>query len=418
MKLARLALLASTLAFVACAPAGEDADDETEDFSPESDDAPGAAEPQGSVASSLASGVRIETHFTNPRKPNTPPAPDAAPDQDMAILDDLVRMIDDTPAGESIDIAVHSITVNKVQRAILRAVGNRVKVRVVHNGEDWKSEDETPKALAKALGDRHRWCGNVTSGGEVGGCISNAKSSIMHSKLALFSKTKDGTGKLQSWVSWFGSANLTYATGAKSFNNTVTVYGDRTLYEQFEKGYFVKLWNQTHAPGNDFLEGDEKRGTFASAASSTTVFASPNQNADVVLGRLAAIEPGKDCRIRTSQSMIFDSRSEVVDRLIALKKDGCKVWVGGNHVHDAQLAKLKRAGIPVHKTKTHDKLVLVNARYNGSTQPRKIAFTGSHNLTQSANSTNDELFVKIEDGKTYDALLGHFNASYNFGPKL
>ena len=49
----------------------------------------------------------------------------------------------------------------------------------------------------------------------------------MHSKLFLFSRTKDATGVLRDNVSWFGSANLTYATGANSYNNTVTVYGDK-----------------------------------------------------------------------------------------------------------------------------------------------------------------------------------------------
>jgi hypothetical protein len=44
------------------------------------------------------------------------------------------------------------------------------------------------------------------------------------------------------------------------------------------------------------------------------------------------------------------------------------------------------------------------ANVPGSTATRRIVFTGSHNLSHSANYLDDELFVKLEDDTTYAAF--------------
>src|SRR4051794_23309920 len=53
----------------------------------------------------------VEANFT------TPPAEPS----DTTILDEVVRLIDATPAGETIQMAIYSITANYVYRAIARA---------------------------------------------------------------------------------------------------------------------------------------------------------------------------------------------------------------------------------------------------------------------------------------------------------
>lgn len=60
---------------------------------------------------------------------------------------------------------------------------------------------------------------------------------------------------LRSNVVWFGSANMTYATGAQTFNNTITIYGDVDLFNQFNT-YFGQLFNQNHYSGNNFYDAD------------------------------------------------------------------------------------------------------------------------------------------------------------------
>lgn len=353
--------------------------------------------------SALSANVRVESHFTDGLRPT----------RDETILNDLIRLIDKTPEGAEIRIAIHSITANPVQRALQRAEKNNVKVFVVHNGEDFDSGDATPKALAEALGASHRWCGGVPKGGKGGGCISSDPSSLMHSKLALFSKTEDETGRMRSDVVWFGSANLTWKTGANTYNNTVTVYGDDTLYTRFKNRYWKHLWEQDHFPRNDFFDAQSGRGYFKSSASGVTVFASPEQDGDLWMRQLDRIEPDEDCEIRVAHAMIHDSRMNVVRKLASLKGDGCRVKVTGNGIQDQALAALKKAKIPVHVNETHDKLMLVDAKFDG--KRRKIVFTGSHNLTKSANDTNDELLVKVANPAIYPAYVAHFEQEFDQG---
>lgn len=368
----------------ACAPDGEEEEVESDD-------------------SALSATVRTETHFTDAN---------VAP-RDETILDHLVRLIEDTDKGESIDIAIHSITANPVAAAIIKAHRKGVKVRVVHNGEDADSGDDSPKKVKQALGAAHRWCGNVASGGKGGGCISSHDSSLMHSKLVLFSKTKDSTGAPRANVVWFGSANMTWATGAKSYNNTTTVYGDENLYERFRSKYFERLWRGDPLPRNDFFDQDSGRGFLTSRASGITVFASPEQDSDLVLARLKRVQPDDKCEIDIAQAMIHDSRMEVVNEVVRLKKDGCKVRVTANHVQDKAKAAIKAAKIPFRTNRTHDKVFLVNAKFGDKRQ--KLVFTGSHNWTQSANSINDELLVKIANPKVYDAFLVQLDKEFKAG---
>lgn len=398
MRFFTLALCASLL--TACAGTdGADLDDEISEESPEPEEDEESAD---TVTSALSSGVRFETHFTKAKDEN-------GGESDMEILNHVVRLIDATPEGESIDAAIHSISVPKVIEALARAKKERkVKVRVVHDGHNREQ-----KELAELLGASHRFCGQ----GDVAGCISNAKSSIMHTKLFLFSKTKDETNAMRSNVTWFGSANMTFKTGANTFNNTVTVYGDKSLYTKMENGYFDRLWNETHFRRNDF------QGVFDSKDSKTIVFASPSQDTDIIRARLRQIHPGRGCRIRVAQSMMFDSRTNLIDELDRLKDGGCKVWVVGNTVQPEAKAALKKARIPSHTAETHDKNILVFAKFGcgndcNDAKRKKIVFTGSHNWTKSANETNDELFVRIDNPRVYDAFVRHFNRAYNGSPKL
>lgn len=48
---------------------------------------------------------------------------------------------------------------------------------------------------------------------------------------------------------------------------------------------------------------------------------------------------------------------------------------------------------------------------------KKIVFTGSHNLTSSANDLNDELCVKIENPVVYDQFVDHFETEFKNGKK-
>jgi PLD-like domain len=383
-------LLGVVLAAAACGGAPED-EESTDD-----------------TAAALDANVHVETQLAEPRKNGV----------DHHILGRIAQMIRQAPPRSSIRIALFSIDDQEVFDALVALVDPKqhrdVALRVVQNGE--ARDKPMAKALAKALGDAHRFCG----GGQRGACISKADSSIMHSKLFLFSRTRDENDQPRSHVTWFGSANMTRQTGAATWNNAVAVYGDAKLYDALGEGYFERLWRQDDGDtkNDDFYDADRGRGYFVSAASGTVVHASPSAT-DLVAARLANVTPGDGCAVMVSQNMIHDSRPQVIAQLVRLASDprGCKVRVLVNH-HDGSVGALQRAGATVRFSPTHDKLFLVDARWDGSKSRRQLVFTGSHNWTASANTTNDELLVRLQNPAVYGPFVKYFERQWDASDRL
>ena len=368
--------------------------------------APPEGPPSRVVAVSDVGTVRLEAHFTDLRGGAT---------QDMAILDHLIHLVDGAPSGAIIRAAIHNISANVVQAAFQRAKDRGVTVYVVHSGHRYPGSpgddaDTSPEDLQRYLdggaGTRFRWCtaGGTLSGNGYDGCISRDPSALMHSKLVLISRTKDAGGTVRDNVVWLGSANLTYATGANSYNNTVTVYGDKTFYDGFVGEYWTKLWNKTGFTNNDYYDSSSGRGYFGGSVANLQVYASPEQGTDLVYNRLAYIDPDTACAVRVAEAMWTSGRKNVAELLVAKKRQGCWVSVAVGSIDAEVLAVLRNAGIAVRKIDTHDKFILVKGRYAGSADVRRLVFTGSHNLSHSANYINDELFVKLEEYGIYTAF--------------
>jgi hypothetical protein len=343
----------------------------------------------------LLAGYPTWVHFTDPP---------AHGGEDPTILDEIVRLINDTPDDGTIHAAIHSLTANTVADALQDARARGVTVLVAEDGSDRFDSDGSPLELHDAFGDDHVFCGDGVEGQNYG-CITTDASGIMHSKLYTFSRTRDPNGTLRDDVVWFGSANMTYATGAATFNNTVTIYGDAGLFADLD-GYFGQLFAQDHFAGNNFYDAPLKRGYYDHATA--RIYASPEQDSDLVVNRLNDIEPGDDCEVRVMHASIHDSRPQIVDLLVDLEQGGCDVEIIANNVETDSPAELEDAGVSVRKNIVHDKVVIVAARFAGSPDVRHLVFTGSHNWTYSANYRNDELFVKIEDEAIHALYAAHF----------
>jgi len=181
--------------------------------------------------------------------------------QDTAQLEKMIALINGAPKGATIRIALYSITANIVYDALKAAVDRGVTVQAVHNGEDQKSTDDSPAALADLLGANHHWCDHGSSSlAYGGGCLSNSSTGLMHAKYMLLSETKDASGTARQWVTWFGSPNMTYASGANLFNNSFTVYGDKGLYDGFTSELWQPMWDEKSYPDNDFYVASAPRG--------------------------------------------------------------------------------------------------------------------------------------------------------------
>jgi hypothetical protein len=360
------------------------------------------------VALLAAGAATFETTYARP----------AAGGEDPAILDRLAQMVDDTPPGGEIHATLFRLTVESVRDALVAASNRGVAVHVVHNGRDVVSEVAATlsRPAPDGLGAGHRWSGpayDPTGGRQDFGAVATGRNSDLHTKLVLFSATRDPTGALRRDVSWWSSANPSHHSGMQKANNAIAVYDDPVLYAGFRTRLWDLMWTATHFPSNDFYDAGRGRGWFlGSPATRTKVFCSPQQSTDLYAGRLASVVADAGAEVVLAHARFTDDRLAVADQLVRIARGGgsVRVLVGtepdllGPTVRERLVA----AGIPLRRANIHDKLALLHSRHGVSRRPRKVVLSGSHNLNRDANWINDEILVKtFHDGLYDDVLASH-----------
>jgi phosphatidylserine/phosphatidylglycerophosphate/cardiolipin synthase-like enzyme len=371
------------------------------------DAAPVALAP-GCVAHEALAGHSTWLFFTRPDRPCKGTAGSGV---DRNAVDELARLIGSVPAGGRIDGHIFSISVDAVGKALLDAQTRGVDVRLSADGAVATSTDTAKTSFLDKLSNKV-YCKHASNTA----CISTADGAISHTKLFVFSTATAPDGAVAGNVVWLGSANQTYASGARLYNNTVTIYGADTLYAEL-RSYLGDLFAQKRLA--DYYDPASGRGHFL--AQPADVYASPEAQTDLVVNRLDDITPDDQCRVRVMQASVRDSRMDVVDKLVAMKRGHCHIWVVADTVEPHALAALKAAGIPVHHMPIHDKSFIVLGKFGATYQHR--VYTGSHNLSSGSAHRFDEIFVKlapetVDAHPVYDAYVTHFNDAYNTGAAL
>jgi phosphatidylserine/phosphatidylglycerophosphate/cardiolipin synthase-like enzyme len=371
----------------------------------------GVVEANVSSASGTVGGKPVWAHFSNPP---------AFAGRDYTITEELKRLINATPAGGTIRGAIHSISIDGVADALLAAQSRGVTVQVVLDGKNATSTDPAVTKI-KSL-TYHRFCTNSNGGG---GCIGTGAAGNMHTKMFTFSQTTAPNGVAYPYVVWFGSSNLTYASGPDAFNNTLTIYDAVTLYDGFNAN-FSDMWNRRHYAYNDYYDSASGRGYYQ--ANPADAYASPEAigQTDTIVTRLNDVTPDANCRLRIGMSFVTTGRPEILAQVKRYRAGGCAVWmvVGGDSTSGISMPQsvyneLLDAGVAIRrKDKVHDKFFLVYGKYGTSYAYR--VYSGSQNWSQDALNENEELFVKMapETGTVhplYDGFYGHFNDAYNSG---
>ncbi|MBB5867947.1 phosphatidylserine/phosphatidylglycerophosphate/cardiolipin synthase-like enzyme [Allocatelliglobosispora scoriae] len=360
-------------------------------------------------ASATIGGYPVWAHFANPTA-----------GRDYTIITELQRLIDNASAGSTVKGTIHSLSIDSVADALLRAQTRGVTVMVVIDGKNAPSTDPAVTTIKKLT--NHKFCTNANGGT---GCMSTSPDGDMHTKMFTFTSTTDPAGVRRGNVSWFGSANLTYATGTDAFNNTITVYGDTALFSGLNAN-FSDLWNRRHYSGNDYYDSASGRGYYQATAADA--YASPEGagQTDTIATRLNDLTPTSSCRLRIGMASVTSGRPKVVDVVKSYRSGGCNVWMavgtdssGGISMTESVYDELLAAGVAIHrKDDIHNKFFMAYGSYGGTYQYR--VYTGSQNWTQDALNENEELFVKMgpETGTAhplYDAYYTHFNEAYNTG---
>jgi hypothetical protein len=392
------------------APVGEDeepATPEDETTLPTPTDDVAAIVPGCTFTSTLA-GYPTWFFFTRPDNPCTPTAD---PGLDYHVLAELTRLIDSVPAGGRIDGHIFSMTVDTVGKALLDAQTRGVDVNISTDGQMAVSTDAVKGLYLDKL-DGIVYCTSATNTS----CIGTADNAISHTKLFVFSHATAPDNAESDNVVWFGSANQTANSGMRLYNNTVTIYGDTPLYSSM-RNYLDDLRAKKRA--TDYYDPTSGRGHLLTE--SADVYISPEVQTDLVVNRLDDVTPDSTCRVHVMQASIRDTRMDVVNRIVALKKGGCQVSVVADTYEPAALAALKAAKIPVREALIHDKVFLVYGKYGSGYQYR--VYTGSHNLSGGSAHRFDEIFVKLapETGSThpvYDEYVTHFSDAYDIATPL
>ncbi|MBK9029995.1 MAG: hypothetical protein IPL61_01430 [Myxococcales bacterium] len=317
---------------------------------------------------------------------------DAANGRDTAIEDALVGLIDATPAGAEIRVALYTFTRSPPSAALVRAAARGVDVAIVLDGGADGVGSEVATLIAGLGAANVHLCDAPGTA-----CVG---SGIMHHKTFLFSALTDGRTDVVAQA----SHNLT-TTQLTMHNNAVIVAGDAALYAAY-RATWDDLFADVEIPTYDRrADGDGP----------THVQFFPRPTGDPVVEALAAVTCDGSAQIRVAMAYFTDGRRAVAGELAARARDGCDVRVVAG---DAEIplgtiaaSTLTNAGVELTRYPArsgwslHSKYLLIDAAEAGGPAHHRRVYTGSHNWTDAARAINDETLLTIEDDAVFAAYL-------------
>lgn len=357
--------------------------------------------------------------------------PTGTPEQQGAVFTQLIRLIDATPAGETIRGSIYELEDMDVANALLAAHRRGVRVRIIVDEQTRVGSDREGHAAwdlltaASGLGhddsssDSYMIACDDYFPSVRRGCLSTPPPdpSYNHNKYFLFSKIgpfDDGTS--YSDVVFQTSSNFNWWYKEETFNDSVT-FTDPTVFE----GYVQDHWDERLARSKSAGNNDYYWSTPTGSAYRAYYFprADPDYNnpsTDTVVNTLNLMTckyTGDDgaahtTAIRVAMYQFLKSRVQVANALAKLKSQGCSIEVVDVTTDSTVDSVLDGAGIPHkvcsksingHNIRTHTKFWIVDGMYDGGTVPR--VYAGSHNWTGSALRSADETMLRIESAAYY-----------------
>jgi hypothetical protein len=334
--------------------------------------------------------------------------------QDLSLENHAISLINATPPGEQITIALRDFNRRPVSDALIAARRRGVLVDGVIDGGE--RERAVVKELQIELGPDHFViCGSPTF--EFNSCIANSeKPSLQHNKFLTFSKLDDGREHvvLQTSKNFLEPSQLTY------YNDMVEIAGDARLYTAYVT-YLFDLKRQVRSDDHYFpTSGD---------GGLNTMFPSPRRQPDrvtddIIVDRLEEVDcsvggsPSGSGLIRIANMAFRSERAVIMDKLVALKQAGCDIEVVVSNADGDIMAGLVSAGIPVHpfflradgtrpQVIVHDKFWLVDAKSRLTGSRSRVTFAGSSNW-RGDQQRSDDLLLRIVDDGVYSAYSDYW----------
>ena len=358
-----------------------------------------------SRAEAPSAAITYKTVFQDPGLDRT---------QDLSLENHAISLINATPPGEQITIALRDFNRRRVSNALIAAHRRGVLVDGVIDGGE--RDRAVVKELQSELGpDDFVICGSPTF--EFNSCIANSeKPSLQHNKFLTFSKLDDGREHvvLQTSKNFLEPSQLTY------YNDMVEIAGDAALYDGYVT-YLFELKRQVRSDDHYVpTRGDGAR---------NTMFPSPRRQSDrvtddIIVDRLREVDcsvggsPSGRGLIRIANMAFRSERAVIMNELVALEQEGCDIEVVVSNADGDIMAGLVSAGIPVHpfflraegtrpQVIVHDKFWLVDAKSTLTGSRTKVTFAGSSNW-RGDQQRSDDLLLRIVDDGVYSAYSDYW----------
>ncbi|HEX8208085.1 MAG TPA: phospholipase D-like domain-containing protein [Solirubrobacteraceae bacterium] len=316
-------------------------------------------------------GIETEAQFVDPTS-------EADGIDQEPVLGRMAQMIRATPNDGWIAFGLFSFDSGDVLSAIKDAKARGVRMWAVQSGNQ-----DNPVAQEMRQYVDTKLCHTFDNDACIALKVGDGHP-IQHMKYALFSRTKNTGGAYRDNVVWFGTANLTSLSGARLFNDTLTIYNDPALWQDFRE-LWVAQWNGS--PRTSDLYG-LSLGHFT-GTSGIEVAASPSATTDTVVANLKRITSGAGCEVRVLTAKL--TRLDIVDRLVDMKGWGCAVAVVYGEGKCVAIDPLDEAGVLVKQSdKIHSKTILARG-----TAGTTVVLTGSQNFDVPSLRAIDELHARV-----------------------
>jgi phosphatidylserine/phosphatidylglycerophosphate/cardiolipin synthase-like enzyme len=360
----------------------------------------------------------------------TTPTPTTAPDPqvysifnypgvglpDPAINTELVRLIDQTPAGAVVSASFFVVQPDyPVVGALLAAYARGVSVRVVLDSGDAQTPamnqrvDAAFQQLALTLGTDTAAASFATQC--LLACVSKEPDSINHNKFVTLSTSGD-----REDVVFQSTANLrSDGSGDAAWNAATVTSGNPGLYASYV-GYFDDLAARLSVPGNDYHAA---RPPIPSGVSTPYYFARTD-GTDSISSALRTV----DCATaptRVDVMASFFTRKTVRNRLNELAAAGCTVRViARTDTINREFCDAMRPPLQIRLAdRSSSTTVGIHAKYLtitgafGDDPDAQVVWMGSHNLTRNALRRNDEVFLLIDDATLRAQFTTNFEKIWN-----
>ncbi len=316
------------------------------------------------------------------------------------LMDQIIAAVNNVPKGSVIRVVAYSFDYQPMANALIKAHDRGAQVRLLI---DSHASTHQIRLLKNELG-------TGTSDGSYlrtckFSCMANTKSFI-HSKLYLFSRT--GGAK---YVSMNSSANPAETGVSKSWNNTYTTVGDKTIYDANVDNFSDMLPDKTNTDYYHTVESPPYKEYFFPRAGST-------KSSDTLYNILNDVSCPSTIKVTTY--FWTNLRLYLAEKLADLKKKGCSVEViypdgsgDQNTIESKVTAALLNGKVPTYNTRpfsgryVHNKVILINGTYQGAPN-QKIVYATSQNLTMTSLRESNEVMLRIPIPSVYDAYLGNF----------